>query len=405
MIWSIAWKNIWRNKQRSLIVIFSMAVGLLGGTFTAAIIFGMGDQKINASVTKEISHFQLHNPKYLENNETQYSINNADSVTNFIKGLSGVKAVTQRTKIVGMINYASISAGVMILGIDPKEEKKTTVIYQTIKANYGKYFEGVKKNPIVISMKLANKLKVKLHSKIVLRFPKNNGEIQTAAFKVAGIFQTSNTVFDEMNVFVRNVDLKDSTGQFFQTHEIAVLLNNIDSLPSVTAKVKAKFPQLNLMTWKEIQPQLALLEGFAVIELYIILGIILFALAFGIVNTMLMVVFERVRELGMLMAIGMNKARIFRMVMLETLLLTITGGIGGMIFSGIMLIVFRNGIDLSSVSKGLESMGYESIIYPKISFNYYMNLSLMIIATGILSSIYPARKALKLHPAEAVRAE
>src|ERR1035437_3862753 len=104
MIWEIAWKNIWRNKQRSLIVIFSMALGLLGGTFTAALVFGMRDQKINASVNYEVSHIQLHQPKYLENNETQYSINNADSIVGDISGISGVKSVAKRTKVIGMIS-------------------------------------------------------------------------------------------------------------------------------------------------------------------------------------------------------------------------------------------------------------------------------------------------------------
>lgn len=406
MIWEIAWKNIWRNKQRSLIVIFSMAIGLLGGTFTAALIFGLRDQKINASVSYEVSHIQLHQPKYLENNETQYSINNADSIVGYISKMPGVKSVARRTKVIGMVNYSSYSSGVQIVGINLEEEKNTSALYRTICDSCGNYFETQKKNPVIISQKLANKLKARLHSKIVMRFPKSDGEIQTAAFNIIGIYQTSNTVFDETNVFVRNSDLADSKGLLFQTHEVAVLLNSNDSLVSVVSKLKAKYPELSVMTWKEIQPQLAILEGFVTVELYVILGIILFALAFGIVNTMLMVVFERVRELGMLMAIGMNKARIFKMIMLETLLLTMTGGVVGMIFSGILLLSFGNkGLDLSAVSKGMESLGYEAVIYPKISLGYYLNLSLMIFVTGILSSIYPSRKALKLRPAEAVRAE
>lgn len=406
MIWEIAWKNIWRNKQRSLIVIFSMAIGLLGGTFTAALVFGMRDQKINASVNYEVSHIQLHNPKYLDNNETQYPINNADSIVQYLSAIPGVKAVARRTKVIGMINYSSFSAGAQIVGVNPDEEKHTASIHKTICDSCGNYFETSKKNPVVVSRKLADKLKARLHSKIVIRFPKSDGEIQTAAFNIVGIYHTSNTSFDEANVFVRNSDLADSAGLFFKTHEIAVLLNNNDSVASVTSRIKARYPQLSVMTWKEIQPQLAILEGFVGVELYVILGIILFALAFGIVNTMLMVVLERVRELGMLMAIGMNKARIFKMIMLETLLLTLTGGVVGMILSGILLLSFGNkGLDLSCVSKGMESLGYEAMIYPKISLAYYLNLSLMIIVTGILSSIYPSRKALKLRPAEAVRAE
>jgi putative ABC transport system permease protein len=406
MIWLIAWKNIWRNKLRSLIVIFAMSLGLIGGTFTAALVFGMRDQKINAAVNNEVSHIQIHNPKYLENNEPQYSIRNADSIGKVISTIPAVKSITLRSKVPGMVSYSSFSRGVQIIGVNPEEEKSTTTIYKTICDSCGGYFTGVKRNPIVIGHKLADKLKAKLHSKIVLRFAKTNGEIEAQAFNIAGIYHTSNTTFDETNVFVRNSDLADSNGQFFKTQEIAVLLKSNDSLTSVTNTIKAKFPFFSVMTWKEIQPQLAVLEGFVGVELYIILGIILFALSFGIVNTMLMVVFERIRELGMLMAIGMNKNRIFKMIMMETLLLTMTGGIFGMALSGVLLFSFGGrGIDLSSVSKGMESIGYEAMIYPKISLQYYINLSIMIIVTGILSSIYPSRKALRLRPAEAVRAE
>jgi len=369
MIWSIAWKNIWRNKSRSLVVIFAVVLGILGGTFAAALIFGLREQKIKASINKEISFIQLHNPKYLENNETQYSIDNADKISEFISKMPEVKAVTERTKALGMINYSSFSSGLQIVGVDPGKEKKVTTIYQSICDTCGKYFEGVKKNPVVIGQKLADKLNARLHSKIVLRFPKSDGSIQEGAFKIAGIYRTSNTNFDEMNVFVRNKDLTDSSGPFFKTHEIAVLLNSNDSINQVTNNLKAKYPQLSIMDWKEIQPELNVLGDFVDIELYVIMGIILFALAFGIVNTMLMVVLERVREIGMLMAIGMSRLRIFRMIMLETILLTLTGGILGIIFSGILILFFnKHGIDLSSVGKGMESLGYEAMIYPVISF-------------------------------------
>jgi putative ABC transport system permease protein len=406
MIWSIAWKNIWRNKQRSLVVMFSIMLGLVGGTFTAAFIFGMADQKINASINKEVSHIQLHNPKYLGNNEVQYSIDDAATISEFIRSLPEVKAVSERTKTPGMVNCSSISSGVQIVGIDPEIEKKTTTIHQTICDTCGKYFEGIKKNPVVISQRLAKKLNVKLRSKIVLQFPKSDGTIQLAAFKISGIYKTSNSNFDLANVFVRNKDLADSSGQFFKTHEIAVLLNSNDSLSQITSLLKTKYPQLSVMTWKELQPELALFDDFAEVELYIILGIILFALAFGIINTMLMVVLERVRELGMLMAIGMNRLRVFNMIMLETVMLTLTGGIIGMIISWILIVFLgKHGIDLSAVSEGMEAFGVDAIVYPTISFGFYMNLTIMIIITGIIASIYPARKALKLKPVDAIREE
>jgi ABC-type antimicrobial peptide transport system permease subunit len=121
---------------------------------------------------------------------------------------------------------------------------------------------------------------------------------------------------------------------------------------------------------------------------------------------MLMIVFERTRELGMLMAVGMSKSRVFRMIMLETIFLTIIGGVIGMILSAALVgFLHQHGIDLSSVSKGLGAYGFDSKIYPFIKKDLYFNLSLMIICTGILSAIMPARKALRLNPVEAIRVE
>ena len=128
------------------------------------------------------------------------------------------------------------------------------------------------------------------------------------------------------------------------------------------------------------------------------------ALMFGIVNTMLMSVLERVRELGMLMAIGMNKRRLFRMIMLETLFLSLTGAIVGMIISFLLiLLVQRHGIDLSTFSEGLQSFGYEAVIYPSLGAVYYVMITIMVAIFAMISSIYPARKALSLHPADALK--
>jgi len=174
----------------------------------------------------------------------------------------------------------------------------------------------------------------------------------------------------------------------------------------VQTALKLKLPGLLVQNWMELRPDMGMVTSAIAIEVYIILGIILFALAFGIVNTMLMIVFERTRELGMLMAVGMSKSRVFRMIMLETVFLTFIGGIVGMTLSVVLIAVFhRHGIDLSSFSKGLGAFGFDPKIYPFIKRELYVNLSIMILCTGILSAVMPARKALKLKPVEAIRIE
>jgi ABC-type antimicrobial peptide transport system permease subunit len=119
---------------------------------------------------------------------------------------------------------------------------------------------------------------------------------------------------------------------------------------------------------------------------------------------MLMAVMERVREIGMLMAIGMNKTKIFLMIMLETILLMLTGSIAGLIFSYVIVNLFgKYGINLSTVASGLSDIGFSSMVYPFLETEEYIKIVIMVLIAGIISSIVPARKALKLNPSEAIR--
>jgi len=404
MIFKIAFKNVWRNKVRSLIVIMAITLGLAGGILTASVITGMVEQKIRTGINNEVSHLQIHHPDFQKNYESRYSIPGADSLASIISKLPEVKAVCMRTRLTGMVASSNSAAGVQIVGIDPAQEQRVTSLYKTIADSSGGYFTGTRKNPVVIGWKLASKLKVRLKSKVVIRFQNTDGNLTEAAFSVVGIFQTANTVFDETTLFVRKNDLDHITGSDNRIQEMAIMLHDIDRIPAMEAGLKGRFPALQVQNWIELRPDMGMITSVISVEVYIILGIILFALAFGIVNTMLMIVFERTRELGMLMAVGMSKARVFSMIMLETTFLTLIGGAAGMILSAVLVSVFhRYGIDMSSVSKGLTAYGFDPKIYPYISREFYINLTLMILCTGILSAIMPARKALRLKPVEAIR--
>jgi len=406
MIFIIAFKNVWRNKVRSLIVIIAVTLGLAGGIFTASIITGMVEQKIRSGISNEVSHIQVHNPEFLKNYESQFVIPLPDSIAGIISKMPFVKAVCVRTRLTGMAASSNSATGIQIVGVNPALEKKVSSLFMAIPDSNGGYFTGSRKNQVVIGRKLADKLKIRLKSKVVIRFQNPDGNLTEAAFTVNGIFQTANTAFDETNVFVRKRDLDQLTGTDNGIHEIAVILDDIDNIPVTETALKNKLRGLDVENWMEIRPDMGMITSAIAIEVYIILGIILFALAFGIVNTMLMIVFERTRELGMLMAVGMSKSRVFRMIMGETIFLTVIGGICGMMLSSFLVAFFhQRGIDLSAFSKGLGAYGFDPMIYPFISRELYINLTVMILCTGVLSAIIPARKALRLKPVDAIRIE
>jgi ABC-type antimicrobial peptide transport system permease subunit len=151
-------------------------------------------------------------------------------------------------------------------------------------------------------------------------------------------------------------------------------------------------------------PDVAMIKESMNLMMYITILVILLALGFSIVNTMLMSVLERVKELGMLMSIGMNRLRVFMMIVLETIYLLLVGGVLGMILGVLISNYFgRVGIDLSLWGEGFEAYGYDTVIYPIIDFENVIVITLLIIATGIVAALYPAYKALKLNPSEALR--
>lgn len=408
MIWSIAWRNVWRNRSRSFVIMSAMMMGLTGGIFYNAFMMGMNDQRKRAAITNELSEFQIHHPEYSLNQEIRFVIYKPDSLCRKISSLGNLKGVSYRTKNSAMIKTASTAAGTMVNGIDPDSEKLVTNIYQTVVE--GGYFEGSRRMPILLSRKMAEKLRAKLGSKVILSMANDKGSIVEAAFKVTGIYFTHNDIFDEANVYVMRSDLNKLLDfDENSTSEIAVRLvktaeyENFRKQLCTVLNITQNEDKMIVQSWDELDPTLKVIDEYTVFFSYIFMGIILFALAFGIINTMMMAVMERTREIGMLMANGMQRGNIFKMILYETLFLSITGGVAGIVISAALVAWFgHTGIDLSIFGKGINSIGYNSVVYLYAPLELYPIVALMVMVTAMIASIYPARKALKMNPVEAL---
>src|SRR5690606_6296191 len=212
-----------------------------------------------------------------------------------------------------------------------------STIYESIVE--GDYFASSRRNQILISTRTAAKLKLGINGKVVVTLQDINGDIVGAAFRVSGIFRTTHSVFDEANVFVQKQDLERILSMPGIVNEIAVRLHDIEAVPVVQTELQHEFSadRAEILSWREIQPELAYINDATWQINYLILVIILLALAFGILNTMLMAIFERVKEIGVLMAVGMSKGRIFAMIILETVFLSLTGAATGMVLSALLV--------------------------------------------------------------------
>lgn len=402
MLLTLAWRNIWRNKRRSLIIITAIAVGLSCGLFASSVMFGMGESLVNSTIDRDLGHIQIHSLKFEDEKLISDTIPDVNSVIGSIESFKNIVGVTKRIVIEGMGSSAVTSTGLRIVGIIPESEQSVTSIHNQIVT--GNYFSSTGKNQIVVGQKLAENLGLREKSKIVLSFQDLDGSIIYGAFRIAGIFKTESSVFDKSNVFIRQDDILSLINSKPFYHEIVIKVSSVNDVDSVYSSLNKKLPNLSVKSWKELAPELKLMDEMMGFQLNIFLGIILFALLFGITNTMLMSVMERIREFGILMAIGMKRKRIFLMIIIETLALSLIGALIGMIFASVLISYFgKIGINLSAFAEGLSAWSLSPVLQPVLPFIFYITITIMVIITAILSAIYPAIKAIKLIPAKAIR--
>jgi len=379
----------------------SIVVGIWALLFGSGFMNGFMVGYMANIIENDVSNIQVHHPEFKKDFEIRYFIPDGKEKAIQIRNWEGVKGATTRILVNGMIASPKKASGVQIRGIDVINEAIVTKLDSII--SEGTYFEGIKKNPIIIGKKLAENLKVKLRSKVVLTFNDYDGDITAAAFRIVGIVKSSSLNINGLYAFVKQEDLKRILGIGNEIHEIAVVTEPFIEESSIIEQYNSTYKNDLAQSWREIAPQLALMQEMYGSMLYVLLVIIMLALVFGIINTMLMAVLERMKELGMLMAVGMNKIRVFIMVLLETLYLGIIGAPIGLLAGWLTISSYRNtGVDLSHYSEGLEAFGYSSILYPYVEGSAYIIVTIGVIITALIGAIYPAWKAVKLNPVEAL---
>lgn len=410
MLLKIAWRNIWRSKLRSLVVIGSIAIGVWSLVFLLSFSRGMIMTYIEKAIENQTSHIQIHNPAFINadetNNEIERSplnfINDLDEVEKVLEADDNVKAYAKRSYAHQVFLGVAGKTGVAnVYGINPEKEKEVTNIHNLIIE--GDYFEKKKRNQILISRSQAENYNIGLRKKVILSFTDKNGNPTKVSFRVTGIYDTRNQLQDQFNVYVRQSDLNRELGTIDQSHEVAILVDNVDQVKETASGLEALLGTQLVRAYDKISPEIELFNVQIQLSTFIFTFIFMLGLIFGIINTMLMAVLERMRELGMLMAIGMNKGKVFRMITLETLLLGIISAPIGMLIGWVSVGYFKKvGLDLSNFSKGMQKFGLSEIVYPESSTDMYITFGIAVLITALLGSIYPALKAIRLRPVEAI---
>lgn len=399
----IAYRNIWRNKGRSLTLMTSVALGLAGGMVAISMGQGMIAQRFKIVIEKNFSHMQIHHPRWMEQFEVNYTIEDVKEVEDELRKHREYLIHCKRTISNGIVQSPTSTGAVQIRGIDPESESAVTAFHDLVIE--GEYLNENRSMYVLIGKQLSEKLSVGIGSRVVLSFTDQEYNVISSAFRIGGIFRSVSTQYDERNVFVLRSDLNRLLGFGDQAHEIAVLFTDENEAVKAETALSKALPGVKVQSWRKLSPELVYLQDVGSQVLYIFIILIMLGLSFGILNTMLMIVHERTHELGMLKAIGMNRRRIFLMLQLETLLMTLLGTAVGIMLGRLILWPLMGGIDLNFLSDALAAFGIPTVVYPVIGPNFYRNVIVLVFSFTFIASLYPSRKALQINPADAVRVQ
>ncbi|MFC2092887.1 ABC transporter permease [Bacteroidota bacterium] len=402
MILKLAWRNIWRNKRRSLIVIGSVIVGVVALIIMDGLSSGMLYQMLFNQISSSVSHIQIHKNGFNDNKVIQNFIPDYRKVENEVKKNPSVDAYSKRVITFGLLSSATNSSGVYINGIIPTEEEKITKIKSSIIE--GTYLTGNKRE-IVIGKKLADKLNVVLGNKVVALSNTPDGTIGTDVFRIVGIFETISSEFDKSSIYIPLSNAKEMLDIGDNIHEIAIITGDYKQSAKVKEQLEAVLDSdYEVLSYEDLLPMLIVQIDLYKEMMWITNLIIGLALIFGIINAMLMAVFERIKEFGVLMSIGMKNSKLFFMIIVEAFIIGIMGTVFGIIIGVIIHTPLSMiGINLSVFAESLESFGAGAIIYPVLTPENLISILIMIPFISVIGALYPAYRAIRLEPVSAIR--
>lgn len=395
----ISWRNIWRHPGRSGVLMAAVIAGLWAGVLTVGSMNGMYQQRIDYLINNEITHAQVHHPEFLNDGHSGKYIPAHESITSHLDRDPRVQSHTSRTLTDGMLQSPVKTAGVRIRGIDVESEKRTTTLHDHMAE--GEFLgPGTRnRNALIMGKRLAERHNMEIGHRVVLLFEDTENELVSAAFNIVGLFKTASEDYDKRNVIVRSDDLIRLLADRPVYHEIAMMLNDESEAAAVVADINDRFTGIKAETWSQLSPELRTIVDYGGLMLYVITTVIMLALAFSILNTMLMAIFERMREIGMLVSIGMNRFAVFMMIFLESVILTLTGAFFGIGLAGLSIFYFRGtGINLEIFARGLAEIGWDPVIYPVLMPAEFAGIVLIVIVVTLLASVYPAFKAIQVNP-------
>lgn len=402
---TMAWRNVWRNRRRSLLTVLAIGLGLAFNIFMRGIADGFHEQMVDNSVRAEIGHIQIHHSGYQDDPGLNKTLTEPEKVTQAIRSLPDLRGYSLRVLGGGLASTADNSSGVQVLGVDPAQEQTVTTIQHAIVR--GRYLADDMQRPILIGDRLAAHLKVSLDDKVVMMVQAADGSMGAQLFRVAGIFRSGAPEMDGGVVFLLRADAQTLFALGDRISEAVLLLGSSRQVPAALETLQKDLARepVEVLPWWQVEP---FLQQFIQIDdafFYVIVLIFFIVVSIGILNTIMMSIFERIREFGVMMALGTKPRQIVKLVVEEAFVLGLVGvTLGTLLGSALTLYFAHHGMNLSSFSAGAAALGITSSrVYSELTAANLLYSNLAVLVVVVLVALYPAVHAAGLRPVEAIR--
>lgn len=397
----LAWRNLWRSYRRTLIMLSAIIVGVWAMIFMTALTRGMVDDMVRDGIRALPGHVQIHNRSFRDDPTVNNLLPAPDAALAAVLEADDIVAWTARVRIPAVITSERGSRGVTLVGIDPATEAELSFVADDMAE--GRFLEDTGDTGIVLGRRLVEKLETEAGKRVVIMTQDPANEIVDRGFRVVGVYESGIASTEEAYAFAGRGTLQAMLGIGEQVSEIAVLGNDYRDVESIRERIATTVGDQNeVLPWTELDTylgaMLGTMDGFVLVWIVIIF----LALSFGLVNTLVMAVFERVREIGLMLALGMKPATILGQIVTEALMLLSIGLVVGNFLAWATIQPLKEGIDLSFVGEGMEMMGVGTVLTPSLQASDMILATVVVLVLGFFASLSPAWRASRYHPVEAI---
>lgn len=399
----LAWRNVWRNRRRSLINVAAMGFGLAAIMFGQSMMRSLQAQLIEKATGSFTGHVRIQRRDVDEAKFPDKFMADPELGAKLLDADPRVLVWGRRIQITGLVSAPKMSLGALICAVEPDKERKITDMSTYIKE--GEYL-GKDPKGVVMGRKIANRLDVRLGEKVVLMAQAADGSMGAEVFRVVGIHETGSESFDGQMVWIPLKAMQELLGRPGQANQLAGKLKNIEDAPAVAAELDAKLGPgtVGALSWRSIDREIIGIQAFQDGLLTIVLGVVFAIVALGILNTQLMSLFERVREFGVLMAIGARPRWVVKLLMVESALLGVVGMILGLSVGSLLIWHFgRAGLALPVGDAFKYFLPFPSVIFLRPAWGMHAFACATVFIVTLLATLPPALRAGRLKPAEALR--